>query len=134
MTAEEAETLTGIAASAGSTSGQVHVLGGSDDGPVPEGRTVLVAKDGTPDITPQVLGADAVVLENGSMSAHVAKVCREFAIPCVIQVDSATETMDGWERARVDGDRGGTDGPSNDRKHWEKAQVEAGQGRVIDVS
>ena len=134
MTVEETGTLAGVAASPGRASGRVHVLGEGDSGPIDDENTVLVATDGTPDITPQVLQADAVVLENGSMSAHVVKVCREFATPCVIQIDSATETMAGWEQARVESDRGEADPASDERKHWETARMDSARGRVIDVT
>lgn len=106
MTGASGETLTGMTASTGIQSGEVVVLEPRSEPPDGEDEIILVAEEGTPDITPHVLQSDAVVLEKGSMSSHIAKVCREFGLPCVFQVESATDRMITWSRARVDGDEG----------------------------
>jgi len=106
MSEDGSDTLTGLSASKGAATGTVFVLEDDAGEPNWEEDIVLVAEEGTPDITPQVLQSEAVVLEKGSLSSHIAKVSREFGLPCVSNVDSATETMAEWSEARVIGDEG----------------------------
>lgn len=106
MSEDGTATLTGLSASKGAATGTVFVLADGAGEPNWQNDIVLVAKEGTPDITPQVLQSEAVVLEKGSLSSHIAKVCREVGLPCVSNVDSATEKMAQWSEARVIGDEG----------------------------
>ena len=52
--------------------------------------SILVATETTPEYTPALLRAAAVIVERGGMLSHTAIVCRELGIPCVTDVADAT--------------------------------------------
>jgi pyruvate, water dikinase len=108
---------TGIPASPGEATGAVRVL---DD---PAGRLdpgeVLVCTTTSPAWTHLLSVAGAVVTETGTLLSHAAIVAREFGIPAVVSVRSATTLLADGSTVTVDGGRGTVDdvppGPGGDR-------------------
>ena len=51
-----------------------------------------------------VLGG--VIIETGGILAHATLVSREYGIPCVMNVNRATEKITDGQRVTIDGDAG----------------------------
>lgn len=67
---------------------------------------VLIAPYTDPSWTPLFLTASAAVIEVGSYLSHAGTVAREYAMPCVVDVNACTRRIASGTRVRVDGDRG----------------------------
>ena len=67
---------------------------------------ILVAPFTDPGWTPLFVHAAGVVTEVGGLMTHGAVVAREYGIPAVVSVASATERIHTGQRVRVDGTRG----------------------------
>jgi len=65
-----------------------------------------VARSTDPGWTPLFMIAGGLVLERGGILSHGAIVAREFGIPAVVGVESATKRILGGEYLSVDGHRG----------------------------
>ncbi|KPV53344.1 hypothetical protein SE17_10180 [Kouleothrix aurantiaca] len=99
-------TLSGLAASAGQVTAPVCVIRGPHEfGRMVKGA-VLVAPFTAPAWTPLFRLASAVVTEIGSPVSHAAIVAREYGIPAVVAVPSATSVLRDGQRVIVDGTRG----------------------------
>ena len=72
----------------------------------PGKNEILVMKNLTPDITPLILGAGAIVIEMGGMLTHGAIVARELKIPCVSGIVNATSLLLDGQIIEVDGQKG----------------------------
>ena len=70
-----------------------------------EGR-VLVMAEPTPQHTPLLVAASAIVTEIGNNLCHAAIVAREVGIPAVVGVAEAMERLKANSFVRVDGDEG----------------------------
>ncbi len=98
--------LSGLAASAGQISAPVCIIRGPHEfGRMVKGA-VLVAPFTAPAWTPLFRLASAVVTEIGSPVSHAAIVAREYGIPAVVAVPSATSVLRDGQRVLVDGTRG----------------------------
>ena len=102
--------LTGICASVGppeATEGDVEgraavMYNAPSNGDVlPEDGFVLVASMTTPDYVPIMRKASAIVTDYGGLTCHAAIVAREFGIPCVVGVKSATSKLTTGQTVRV---------------------------------
>jgi len=67
---------------------------------------VLVAYATDPAWTPLFARAAGIVVELGGLLSHAATVAREYGIPCVSNVEGATELLRDGDLVRVDGSRG----------------------------
>jgi rifampicin phosphotransferase len=67
---------------------------------------ILVAPSTDPGWTPLFLTAGGLVMEMGGMMSHGAVVAREYGIPAVVGVASATERITTGEEITVDGSAG----------------------------
>jgi phosphoenolpyruvate synthase/pyruvate phosphate dikinase len=67
---------------------------------------VLVAETTAPPWTPLFASAAAVVVDTGGVLSHCAIVAREFGIPAVVGVGTATTTIRDGQMLEVDGDAG----------------------------
>jgi pyruvate,water dikinase len=79
-----------LIASAGVASGVAFVARSAQDCRRMPSGSILVATETTPEYTPALLRAAAVIVERGGMLSHTAIVCRELGIPCVTDVADAT--------------------------------------------
>ena len=97
--------LSGLGASAGSFEGVVRVILDPHGARLEPGE-ILVAPATDPAWTPLFLTAGALVTETGGMISHGSIVAREYGIPAVVGVPSATTVLHTGQRIRVDGSAG----------------------------
>jgi pyruvate,water dikinase len=100
-----ANMLGGIAASAGIAEGIARVVRDPAREILRAGE-ILVAPFTDPGWTPLFVHAAGLVMEVGGLLTHGSVVAREYGIPAVVGVASATERIRTGQRIRVDGDRG----------------------------
>ena len=67
---------------------------------------ILIAPCTDPGWTPYFLAAAGIVMDVGGMLSHGSIVAREYGIPAVVNVGSATRSIKTGQIVRVDGDRG----------------------------
>jgi pyruvate,water dikinase len=99
------DVLRGIPASSGVVQARVRVLRSADMSAFQPGEVLVVR---TTDVgwTPLFLMAAGVVTELGGALSHAAIVAREFGVPSVVNVASATRLLRTGDMVRVDGDQG----------------------------
>lgn len=71
-----------------------------------EAGEILVCHTTDPSWVSLFLGADALVVDIGSVMSHAAIVARELGVPCVLNVHGGTTRIADGDRLRVDGDTG----------------------------
>ena len=98
--------LVGHPASGGVHEGPAHVIDSHDDVRGIAPGTVLVVGAGSSSFTMMAPLASAVVAEGGGLLSHVAIVCREYRIPCVVGCSGVLSAVKTGHRLRVDGTRG----------------------------
>lgn len=104
--AEGGPRLSGLGISPGRRRGSVRVLRTLADGAALAPGEILVAHAVDPAWTPLFLTAGAIVLELGSLLSHGAVVAREYGVPAVVNVESATARLRDGQEVTVDGTRG----------------------------
>lgn len=96
----------GVAASPGIASGPVHhVEKAVDVLDFPEGA-VLVTPQAHPSLASLLGRAAAVVAETGSVTGHLATVCREYGVPAIFGLDGAVGVLEQGKEVTVDADGG----------------------------
>jgi pyruvate,water dikinase len=98
--------LHGLAASAGVARGRARVILHPQDGASIKQGEILVAPHTDPGWTPYFLSAAGIVMDVGGMLSHGTIVAREYGIPAVVNVGSATRTIKTGQIITVDGNRG----------------------------
>jgi phosphohistidine swiveling domain-containing protein len=98
--------LEGLAASGGQVTGCARVL--YDVGELARVRDgeILVTRQTDPGWTPAFARIGGLVLETGGVLAHGASLCREYGLPCVTAVESATTVIRDGDRLFLDGGAG----------------------------
>ena len=97
--------LKGTPASAGVVSGKARVIHEPTGAHLEPGE-ILVAPSTDPGWTPLFLTAGGLVMEMGGAISHGAVVAREYGIPAVVGVLSATERITTGHQITVDGSKG----------------------------
>jgi pyruvate,water dikinase len=97
--------LGGDPISPGTVRGRAKVLKAPYEKPLESGE-VLVTRATEPSWTPIFINAAAVVLEVGGPLQHGAIIAREYGIPCVSGVESATKVIKDGHLLEVDGTNG----------------------------
>jgi phosphohistidine swiveling domain-containing protein len=105
-TAPRARTILRGAATAGHARGRAVVVRALAEAPssLPADAILVVAAI-VPSLTPLIAGARALVTDHGGALSHGATLAREYGVPAVLGVGSATALADGTE-LYVDGDTG----------------------------
>jgi diadenosine tetraphosphate (Ap4A) HIT family hydrolase/phosphohistidine swiveling domain-containing protein len=100
--------LSGTAASPGVATGPAAVVvdGGVQRGAAREDPYVLVAHLTTPDLTPALVDAAAIVTDEGGIASHAANIARELGIPCVVSTHFASLRINPGDIVNVDGSAG----------------------------
>jgi pyruvate, water dikinase len=98
--------LGGMAASPGVVEGVARVVGGAEDLDQIQQGEVLVTRITAPSWGPVFGRIAATVTDIGGMMSHAAIVCREYGLPAVTGVGSATTAIQTGQRVRVDGNNG----------------------------
>ncbi len=104
--AQDDDHLTGMAASPGVVEGIARVVAGAEDLDQLQEGEILVTKITAPSWGPIFGRIAATVTDIGGMMSHAAIVCREYGLPAVTGVGSATTSIRSGQRVRVDGNKG----------------------------
>jgi len=98
--------LTGTVASiADRVSGHAYVLHDISRLSDIKNGEVLIVEVPSPDLVPVLNKVCAIVSAKGGRTAHLAKVCRERNIPCLVSVHGCMDIETGWV-VTVDTDKG----------------------------
>ena len=104
--AVKAKRLTGLAASRGVAEGKVRILNDPAQAADFKPGEVLVVAAADTGWAPLFLAASGVVTELGGPLSHAAIILREYAVPAVVNVMGATQTLKTGDIVRLDGDEG----------------------------
>lgn len=96
----------GVPASPGIARGKAKVILGPEEMGKMGNEDILVAPYTSPDYTPAILKACAIVTDIGGILSHAAIVSRESGIPCVVGTGEATGTLKDDMEVIVDGNEG----------------------------
>ena len=97
--------LTGVPVSSGIIEGRARVILRIEDANIEEGD-ILVTTFTDPSWTPVFVSIKGLVTEVGGMMTHGAVVAREYGLPAVASVESATMPIKEGQRIRINGTEG----------------------------
>ncbi len=97
--------LAGIAVSGGVAEGRARVVSAVDEARLEEGD-ILVTKFTDPSWTPLFVTIKGLVTEVGGFTTHGAVITREYGLPAVVGVESATKLIRDGQKIRVNGTGG----------------------------
>jgi pyruvate,water dikinase len=104
--AEVGDCLHGLGASSGAAEGAVRVLRSPDEITTFTPGEILVVPSADVGWAPVFVAAGGLVTELGGPLSHACVVAREYGLPAVVNVRTATRALKTGERVRVDGDAG----------------------------
>jgi phosphohistidine swiveling domain-containing protein len=102
----DAKLLTGIPVSPGIVTGPARVILRADDHEQVLPGEILIAPFTDPAWSPYFITAAGLVVEQGGILSHGSIVAREYGLPAVTNVASATRVIRTGDLVRVDGNRG----------------------------
>lgn len=100
------QVLQGIPASPGQAEGRVKVLRNLQSIPEIDRDTILVVPYTDSGWAPVLVRAGGLIAEAGGRLSHGAIIAREYGIPAIMDVKSATWILQDGQRVRIDGYRG----------------------------
>ncbi len=100
-----AAAIVGLPVSSGVIEGRARVILNMEDADLEDGD-ILVTSFTDPSWTPLFVSIKGLVTEVGGLMTHGAVIAREYGIPAVIGVESATKLIKDGERIRVNGTEG----------------------------
>jgi phosphohistidine swiveling domain-containing protein len=103
---KQMQELKGLGVSPGITTGKARVILRADTDEQLLAGEILVAPFTDPGWTPYFVPASAIVMDEGGVISHGSIVAREFGIPAVVNVGSATKIIKTGQKIHVDGNRG----------------------------
>jgi len=103
---EQAQELKGLGVSPGTATGKARVILRADTDEQLLAGEILVAPFTDPGWTPYFVPAAAIVMDEGGVISHGSIVAREYGIPAVVNVGSATKIIKTGQKIQVDGNRG----------------------------
>lgn len=98
--------IKGVPASPGIAKGKVKIINSIQEMNKMRENEILVAPMTSPDYTPCILKALAIVTDIGGRLSHAAIVAREMGIPCVVGCGEATKKLRDNMEVLVDGSQG----------------------------
>jgi pyruvate,water dikinase len=98
--------LKGIGASAGLVEGKVKILHRINQLENIDNNTILVVPYTDAGWTPILIQAKGLITEVGGKLSHGAIIAREYKIPAVMNINSATQILKNNQLVRIDGARG----------------------------
>ncbi len=102
---KNSKTLQGLPLSPGSYEGVIRVVFNPNDTELQEGE-IMVTESTNPAWTPLFATAGALIMEYGGPMSHGGIVAREYGIPAVVGIPSATDVLRDGQRVRIDGESG----------------------------
>jgi len=103
---EQAQELKGFGVSPGTATGKARVILRADTDQQLLAGEILVAPFTDPGWTPYFVPASAIVMDEGGLISHGSIVAREYGIPAVVNVGSATRIIKTGQTIQVDGNSG----------------------------
>jgi phosphoenolpyruvate synthase/pyruvate phosphate dikinase len=103
---DESGRLDGVPGSPGKVTGRACVIHGPEEFQRLQQGDILIAPLTNPVWTPLFAIASGVITEVGGILSHGAIVAREYGIPAVMSIPSATRRILDGQTVTVDGDRG----------------------------
>jgi phosphoenolpyruvate synthase/pyruvate phosphate dikinase len=103
---QQENVIKGIPASRGRVCGTAKVLTSLDQISKFKKGDILVTIATSPDWTPLIFTASAVVTDMGGSLCHAAIVSREYGIPAVTGTKNATRIIKDGQKIEVDGEKG----------------------------
>ncbi|WP_227357350.1 PEP-utilizing enzyme [Haladaptatus salinisoli] len=103
---EDSNEMSGFASSSGTVEGQARVVTSGSDLNEVERDEILVSPLTNPDWTPVFSKVAGAVTDNGGATSHTAIVCREYGLPAVTGVGTATSRIQTGDRIRLNGNKG----------------------------
>ncbi|MEM9162363.1 MAG: glycerol-3-phosphate acyltransferase [Cyanobacteria bacterium P01_F01_bin.4] len=100
------QVLQGIGASPGTIEGEIKVMTSLNSGIAVDNQTILVVPYTDAGWAPLLARIGGLIAEVGGQLSHGAIVAREYGIPAVMDVASATQRLQNGQRVRIDGQRG----------------------------
>jgi len=100
-----AEALVGLPVSSGMIEGRARVILHMEDADL-EAGDILVTSFTDPSWTPLFVSIKGLVTEVGGLMTHGAVIAREYGLPAVVGVESATKLIKDGQRIRVHGTEG----------------------------
>ncbi|GGJ76101.1 hypothetical protein GCM10007111_42080 [Virgibacillus kapii] len=97
--------LAGIPVSSGMIEGRARVIMKMEDAEIEKGD-ILVTAFTDPSWTPLFVSLQGLVTEVGGMMTHGAVIAREYGLPAVVGVESATKEIKDGQRIRINGTEG----------------------------
>jgi pyruvate,water dikinase len=103
---KDVQTLTGVAASAGTVRGVARVLHNASELHRIQPGEILVCEATSPNWTPAFAKISACVCDGGGTLTHASIISREYRIPCVVGCGLATDMIESGDEVEVDGTKG----------------------------
>jgi len=100
-----AEAIAGLGVSSGVIEGRARVILRMEEAAIEEGD-ILVTSFTDPSWTPLFVAIKGLVTEVGGLMTHGAVIAREYGLPAVVGVESATKLIKDGQRIRVNGTDG----------------------------
>ncbi|GHO79141.1 putative phosphoenolpyruvate synthase [Ktedonobacter sp. SOSP1-85] len=100
-----AEAIVGLPVSSGVIEGRARVILKMEDADLEDGD-ILVTSFTDPSWTPLFVSIKGLVTEVGGLMTHGAVIAREYGLPAVVGVESATKLIKDGQRIRVHGTEG----------------------------
>ncbi|WP_341528657.1 phosphoenolpyruvate synthase [Nostoc sp. UHCC 0302] len=100
-----AEAIVGLPVSSGVIEGRARVILNMEDADLEDGD-ILVTSFTDPSWTPLFVSIKGLVTEVGGLMTHGAVIAREYGLPAVVGVESATKLINEGQRIRVNGTEG----------------------------
>lgn len=99
-------TLQGLGAVAGKITGEALVIKGPKDFSKIKPGNIVVCESLAPSWLSYFKQAKGIITNIGGIMSHSAIICREYNIPCILAVPSATEIINDGEMLTIDGKEG----------------------------
>lgn len=106
--------LKGIAASNGLARGRIKIY---SKGVTYSNEDILISKSTTPEMCVEILGAGAVITENGGLLSHAAIFCREIKKTCIVGVKKLFDNLKDGDLVSVNGNTGEIEKLQSDDKY-----------------
>ncbi|MBW4624918.1 MAG: phosphoenolpyruvate synthase [Brasilonema octagenarum HA4186-MV1] len=100
-----AEAIIGLPVSSGVIEGRARVILNMENADLEDGD-ILVTSFTDPSWTPLFVSIKGLVTEVGGLMTHGAVIAREYGLPAVVGVESATKLINDGQRIRVNGTEG----------------------------